>query len=151
MKRIRVAKNRQKSWKISTKINQNHENVIHFSKKIFHIRCVSHCFPIEKASRQDCMHMILQSIDIIKSGNNVGYTVFILLTMNYENALCTVNNITDGNRFYLQFLVLDNFNLASRDTDNILYQKYKSKYVWIFIMILKNSKIFFCFHLFMPC
>ena len=28
--RIRVAKNQPKSWKISTKINENHKNIIHF-------------------------------------------------------------------------------------------------------------------------
>ena len=32
--RIRVAKNQQKSWKISTKINENHKNTIHFFKTI---------------------------------------------------------------------------------------------------------------------
>ena len=30
--RIQVAKNQPKSWKISTKINQNHKTAIHFSQ-----------------------------------------------------------------------------------------------------------------------
>ena len=34
MKRIWIAKNLWKSWKISTKINQNHKNIIHFFKNI---------------------------------------------------------------------------------------------------------------------
>ena len=32
--RIRVAKNQPKSWKTSTKINENHKNIIHFFKTI---------------------------------------------------------------------------------------------------------------------
>ena len=32
--RIRVAKNQRKSWKISTNINQNPKNIIHFFKNI---------------------------------------------------------------------------------------------------------------------
>ena len=36
---------------------------------------------------------------------------------------------SDGNSFCGD-VVLDSFNKASRDEDNILDQKYKSKYVW---------------------
>ena len=42
---------------------------------------------------------------------------------------------SDGNSFGGDF-VLDNYNKASRDEDNILYQVYKSKYFQIFIMMI---------------
>ena len=48
---------------------------------------------------------------------------------------------SDGNRFYGD-VVLDRFNKASRNEDNILDQIYKSKYVQIIIikiLILYNS------------
>ena len=36
-KPVQVAKNQSKSWKISTKINQNHKNIIHLFKKILNL------------------------------------------------------------------------------------------------------------------
>ena len=40
-------------------------------------------------------------------------------------------------------VVLDSFNKASLDEDNILDQMYKSKYVWNFIMMILILFIFF--------
>ena len=46
---------------------------------------------------------------------------------------------SDWNSFCADFF-LDSFNMAYRDKDSILDQKYESKYHWIFIMeILKIS------------
>ena len=51
----------------------------------------------------------------------------------------------DGNGF-CEDVVLDNFMEASRDEDIILDQIYKSKYVWIFIMM-----ILLLFNIFRKC
>ena len=47
---------------------------------------------------------------------------------------------SDGNSFSGD-VVLNSFNKASWDEDNILYPVYKSKYVRIFIMILNLYNI----------
>ena len=46
---------------------------------------------------------------------------------------------SDGNSFCGD-VVLDSFNKASRDEDNILYKIYKSKYVWNIIMRIFSTK-----------
>ena len=46
---------------------------------------------------------------------------------------------SDGNSF-CEDVVLDSFNKASRNEDNILDQVYKSKYAWIFIMMILIRK-----------
>ena len=54
------------------------------------IRCASHCFPIEKAGRQDFIHIIAQTSinkDIKDRKNNVRHTVeSALLNRLYKNS-----------------------------------------------------------------
>ena len=47
---------------------------------------------------------------------------------------------SDRHRF-CEDVVFDSFNLANRDVDSILDQKYERKYLWIIIMKISNFEV----------
>ena len=69
---IWVAKNLPKSWKISTKINQNHKNIIHFFSKILNL-CLTEINIYHINNKTD--HFLEKYIFIRKISNNKNWYI----------------------------------------------------------------------------